>query len=54
MPDDTKPEETEKPKRFAAYDTNYLRFVGGVHDTKAKATKAAKDLEVKDFEIREV
>lgn len=43
-------------KRYAAYDKTYLRFVGGVHDTKAKATKAAKDTGIKlgDLEVREV
>lgn len=44
----------EKVTRYAAYDTTYLKFVGGVHATKAAATKAAKDAKVDKFEIREV
>lgn len=40
--------------RFAVYDTTYLKFTGGTHDTKAKATKAAKDADVDKYEIREV
>lgn len=39
---------------FAAYDLTYLRFVGGVHETKAAATKAAKAAGLVAFEIREV
>lgn len=39
---------------FAAYDRTLLRFVGGTHDTKAKAKAAAKDQGVTDVEIREV
>lgn len=39
---------------FAAYDKTLLRFVGGTHDTKAKAKAAAKDKGVTDVEIREV
>lgn len=44
----------EKTKVFAAYDTTYLRFVGGTHPTKAAAEKAAKDAGVRRYEIREV
>lgn len=42
--------------RYSAYDTTYERFVGGVHDTKAKARDAAKakGSEGKHVEIREV
>jgi hypothetical protein len=40
--------------RYAAYDKDLERFVGGVHDAKDKAAKAAKDRGVKRAEIREV
>lgn len=55
---DTKPAEgTETPEakapakakaeteegRYAVYDETLLRFIGRVHNTKAEATKAAKD-----------
>lgn len=40
--------------RYAAYDKDFLRFVGGTHDTKAKARDAAKDKGAKNVEIREV
>lgn len=45
---------TGKEPRYAAYDDIYQKFVPGVFDTKAKATKAAKDAKVKDFTVREV
>lgn len=48
------PEGAEGTGRFSAYDTTYAKYVGGVHDTKAKATKAAKDAGVDTFEIVEV
>lgn len=54
------PEADEKPATptnrtgFAVYDETYLRYVGGVHDTKAKAAKAAKDAKVKNARIDEV
>lgn len=41
-------------ERFAAYDKTLLRFVGGVHSTRAKATKAAKDKGATSVEIRTV
>lgn len=40
--------------RYAAYDTTYQRFVGGVQDTKAKAREAAKAAGHSTVEIREV
>lgn len=46
--------KAEEPERFSAYDKTFLKFVGGVHDSKSKATKAAKDAGVDDFEIRTV
>lgn len=52
------PRSTEKPaespKRFAVYDKTYLRYVGDVHDTKAKAEKDAKARKIAKYEIREV
>lgn len=49
------PAETPSaPARYAVYDKEYLRFVGPVHDSKAKATKEAKDRKLSKFEIREV
>lgn len=39
--------------RFAAYDLDRLRFVGGVHDTKTDARKAGK-LAASRIEVREV
>lgn len=53
------PADSDKPEtggRFAAYDTRYLRFVGGVVDTKAKAKAEAKaaGLETSDYYVREV
>lgn len=51
----SKPKKADDtPKRYAAYDRTYLRFVGEVHDNKTAATKEARDRKVKDFEIREV
>jgi hypothetical protein len=44
----------DKAVRYSAYDRTYLRFVGGVHDSKAKAKAAAKDKGSTDVEIREV
>jgi len=46
--------KAEGSGRYAAYDRDLLRYVGGVHDTKAKAEKAAKDRGVKRYQIREV
>lgn len=42
--------------RFAAYDNRLARFVGGVHDTKAKAKAAAKraGVSASDTEVRTV
>lgn len=49
---------TEDPDtgRYAAYDTRLGRYVGGVHDSEAKAKRAARDAGVKsgDTTIREV
>lgn len=46
----------DEKTRYAGYDTRYERFVGGVHDTKAAAEKAAKAKGVKaaDLDVREV
>lgn len=43
-----------KKTKYAVYDETYLRYLGEVHDTKAKATKAAKDAKVKNYRIDEV
>lgn len=40
--------------QYAAYDTTYLRFVGGTHPTKAKASAAAKAAGLDEYEIRTV
>lgn len=40
--------------RFSAYDKTYGKYVGGVHDSEAKARKAAKDKGSTDFAIVEV
>lgn len=54
--DENTPDESAESGRFAAYDTTYERFVGGVHDTKTAATEAAKAAGVsgKRLEIRGV
>jgi hypothetical protein len=46
----------ESPKRFAVYDTTYLRFVGGTHADRKAATAVAKDRKLASgsYEIREV
>lgn len=41
-------------KRYAAYDKTLLKYVGGTHEKKSDAEKAAKDRGVTDVEIREV
>lgn len=45
-------------KRFAVYDKDELRFVGGVHDTRSAADKLkserGKDKRRGRFEVREV
>ena len=38
--------------RYAAYDTTYLKYVGGVPDTKGAARDAAKAKGVKAGDIR--
>lgn len=55
-PDLAKSDEGAGSGRFAVYDTTYLKFVGGVVDSKSKANKIAKDEGLKPgaFEIREV
>lgn len=53
-PAPVKATKEDTPKRFAAYDKDYLRFVGGTHDTKTKARDAAKERGAKNVEIREV
>lgn len=40
--------------RYSAYDKTYGKYVGGVHDTKAKAREAAKAKGSTDVEIVEV
>ena len=42
------------PSRFAVYDRTFERYLAGVHDTKDRATKAAKDAKVKRYRIDEV
>ena len=48
----------ESPKRYAAYDVTYLKFIGGVLDTKKAVADQAVVKETKDagreVEIREV
>lgn len=46
--------ERRSTGRFAAFDKTLQRFVGGVHDSQDKATKAAEDRDVESFEVREV
>lgn len=52
--------ELEVPKgakdtgRFSAYDKTYGKYVGGVHDSREKARKAAKDAGADNVEIVEV
>ena len=48
------PAKATDEKLYAAYDTTYLKFVGGTHKTKGAASAAAKKAKVADFEIREV
>lgn len=48
------PAPVEADGSFAAYDKDLLRFVGGVHPTKAKAKAAAKDKGAGNVEIRPV
>lgn len=40
--------------QYAAYDNTYLKYVGGTHPTKAKATAAAKAAGLDNYEIRTV
>lgn len=56
MAETTKPEKAD-PKRYAAYNLTYLRFIGTVHDTKRAvseqdvvkaATAAGRDVEVRE------
>lgn len=62
QPDPPKPEEkpvraikaVDESKRFAAYDTTLLRFVGKVCDTRTAARKEATDRKIDNYEIREV
>lgn len=37
------PEGNPGSGRFAGYRTDLMQYAGGVHDSKAKATKAARD-----------
>lgn len=46
--------DTEKTTGHAVYDKKFLRYVGGVHDTKAKADAEAKRRKLDKYEIREV
>ena len=43
-----------KPRRYAAYDLDLLRFFGPVHDEKNKAKAYAGKSDVTNYEIREV
>lgn len=43
-----------KTPLYAVYDETYERYVGNPHDTRAKATKAAKDAGVKRARVDEV
>lgn len=54
--DDNAPAKSAPEKRYAAYDLSYGRYVGGVHDRKGDATKAAKGIEDagRKAEVREV
>lgn len=46
-----KPEQVDSG-RYAAYDKRYLKYVGGVHDSKSAARDAAKEAGVKTGDIR--
>lgn len=39
---------------YVVYDRTYERYLSGTHDTKDKATKAAKDAKVKSYRVDEV
>lgn len=49
-------EQGQPQQRYSAYDTKLQRFVGGVHDSEAKAKAAAKSMgvEASDTEVRKV
>lgn len=51
---DVEPGDAAAPRRYAAYDKVLLRFVGGVHDTKAAAKAAAKAAGVSSVSIHTV
>jgi hypothetical protein len=55
---DSKPEQVKGSGRFAVYDTVELRFRGGVHDSKGKASDAKPEKRKGDprnrYEVREV
>jgi len=40
--------------RYAAYDRDLLRFVGGVHESSEEASKAGKAAGAKRIQVREV
>jgi hypothetical protein len=39
---------------YVVYDKTYQRYVSGTHETKDKATKAAKDAKIKAYRVDEV
>lgn len=47
-------EDAPPPVGWAVYDLTLRRFIGGVHSTKAKATKAADIPEGHETETRRV
>lgn len=54
---EVKAEPTRKagpPKAYALYDLSHLRFVGGTHDTKAKADDKSLKVKGHRYEVREV
>ena len=52
----SKKAEPATPKRYAAFNKSLGRYVGGVRDTKAEATKIAKGITDAGYvaEVREV
>lgn len=40
--------------RYAAYDTTLGKYVGGTHDSEAKARKAGKDSGAESYKVVEV
>lgn len=49
-----KPKQRRPSGRFAVYDNELRRFVGGVHDTKPSAKDAKVMADGHDYDIREL